>query len=120
MRWISVLVITGILLQVMSKPILVAQFLANRQFISATLCINKSDPKIHCKGKCHLKKQMTGDNERQERQQSKENKTVDFWLVRSSGTLISNILTLRPSSTFMPEGMTLSGKTRDIFHPPGS
>lgn len=30
----------------------------NKKEITAKFCINKNKPKVHCNGKCHLKKQL--------------------------------------------------------------
>ena len=41
------------------KPVFpLVEYLANYDYISKVLCENKSKPKMHCNGKCHLMKQL--------------------------------------------------------------
>jgi hypothetical protein len=46
------------LLQCGIKTIIVVGFYAQRDYISKTLCENRSKPTMHCNGKCYLNKQL--------------------------------------------------------------
>lgn len=35
-------------------------WVANRSYIAANLCENRAKPKMHCEGKCYLKKNLAG------------------------------------------------------------
>ena len=48
----------GILLQTFSQVVIVAQYYANKDYIAKNLCENKNKPKLHCDGKCCLKKKL--------------------------------------------------------------
>ncbi len=45
-------------IQLFSTVIITASWELNRDFITSTQCVNVSKPEIHCKGKCHLAKQL--------------------------------------------------------------
>src|SRR6478609_5391748 len=47
-----------ILLQPLSKLVLVAEYQVNKNYIAEFLCVNKSKPTLHCNGKCQLKKEL--------------------------------------------------------------
>ncbi|KAA9325689.1 hypothetical protein [Adhaeribacter soli] len=47
-----------ILVQPLSKMLLVLHYQVNRGYIAAVLCENKAKPQLHCEGKCQLKKEL--------------------------------------------------------------
>lgn len=53
-----ILSITGILLQTLYSSIILVNYQLNKEYIAKNLCENKNKPKMHCNGKCHLKKQL--------------------------------------------------------------
>ncbi len=55
-------------MQTFSKTLIVAEYQLNREYIAKNLCVNKSRPKMHCNGKCHMMKKM-----KQEEKQDQEN-----------------------------------------------
>lgn len=51
--------IISLALFILFKPFVpVAVYVVNYDYISKVLCINRDRPKMHCNGKCFLKKQM--------------------------------------------------------------
>ena len=36
----------------------------NKDYIAKVLCVNKDKPRMHCNGKCHLKKQLDKEEKR--------------------------------------------------------
>lgn len=65
---VAFVVIAVLLLQVITKFTIVVNYALNKEYIAKTLCENKAKPKMHCNGKCHLKKQL-------EKQEKKEKPT---------------------------------------------
>jgi hypothetical protein len=49
------------LIQSFSKWIILADFQANRAYIAATMCENRSRPQMKCGGRCQLMKKMAED-----------------------------------------------------------
>lgn len=52
--------------QTFSKWCLILEYQINRDFISKTLCVNRSTPMSCCKGKCYLNKKMADDESQQQ------------------------------------------------------
>ena|SRR5688572_32043654 len=47
------------LVQPLSKMLIVAEYQVNKNYIATVLCINKNKPELHCEGKCHLSKELS-------------------------------------------------------------
>lgn len=54
----AIIVFSAVLLQAFSTVMIVAAFYANREYIANNLCENRDKPKMQCKGKCSLNKQL--------------------------------------------------------------
>ncbi len=61
----AIIVFTAVLMQTFSTVMIVAAFYANRDYIAANLCENRDKPKMQCKGKCSLNKQLAKEAEHQ-------------------------------------------------------
>jgi hypothetical protein len=47
------------------KPMIpIIEYVVNYEYISTVLCVNKDKPKMQCKGKCHLNKNLEKEFER--------------------------------------------------------
>jgi hypothetical protein len=55
---VAILLLAGLLSQMFSKALIVAEFELNRDYIAKNLCVNRNKPKMHCNGRCHLMKKM--------------------------------------------------------------
>ena len=55
-----------ILVQPLSKLMVVAEYQVNKNFIAEFLCVNKSKPQLHCEGKCQLSKKLKAVEEHDE------------------------------------------------------
>jgi hypothetical protein len=65
-----------IVLIILLKPTLpVLEYAFNYDYISRVLCVNKENPKLHCNGKCHLKKELAKFSEN-EKPISQDKKTA--------------------------------------------
>jgi len=64
----AILLLLGVLMQTFSKAMIVAEYQLNREYIAKNLCVNKSRPKMHCNGRCHMMKKM-----KQEEKQDQDN-----------------------------------------------
>jgi hypothetical protein len=64
-RIISIILLTGFLLQTFSRVIIYLNYELNLDYIIQTYCINKNDPAKHCDGKCHLTKQMQEEEKKE-------------------------------------------------------
>jgi len=53
------------LFQISSKVFIYANYEINKVEIIKSFCINKTKPKAHCDGKCHLNKQLDQEDKNQ-------------------------------------------------------
>jgi hypothetical protein len=67
---ITILLFIGIGLQNFNRFIIVANYEINKAYITNNFCENKNKPKMACNGKCHLKKQL-------DKEQQKENNPIN-------------------------------------------
>ena len=54
-----------LMLQYFNKLEIYVCYQLNKDFISSTLCENKSKPELQCDGKCYMKKQLKATDENQ-------------------------------------------------------
>lgn len=65
-KLIALLLSICIMLQLTGSSVLLLSYELNKEQITKTLCVNRNKPRMHCNGKCHLKKQL-------QEQEKKEN-----------------------------------------------
>lgn len=100
-----------------NKGLIIADFLANRKYISENLCINKNKPQMHCCGKCQLSKKMNQENKKDSN--FPERKRIDEVLFCSEISLYSfNIEIVNDVSLSRLDPISISHYYSDIFHPP--
>ena len=63
---IAILLIVTFAVQTFSKWVVILAYEINKEYISANLCINKTNPSRCCKGKCFLQKKLTADEGQQQ------------------------------------------------------
>lgn len=59
------IIITGVLLQPFRSAFSLWEYELNKTFIARVLCENRDKPAMHCNGKCHLKKQLQQDDQKE-------------------------------------------------------
>lgn len=64
-----------ILFSSMSRGVVVADYLLNKDYIAKVLCVNRDKPEMKCNGKCHFAKQLK-KQDAAEGQTEKSGKTV--------------------------------------------
>jgi hypothetical protein len=76
------LIASAVLFQSLSRLLIIASYEINKDYISKNLCENKNKPKMHCNGKCHLNKQLS-------KQEKKDNSTLPQLKNKSGNQLCS-------------------------------
>ena len=108
------------LIQTFSKVLVMLNYEANKAYIAAVLCINKSKPELHCQGHCYLKKQLK-KAEQTEQQAAGQNqkKSPDLTLYCQALFSLSPALpgTAPAGHPQLIPGVA-SGRPGAIFHPP--
>lgn len=102
-----------------SKAVIVADFYANQDYIAKNLCVNRGNPKMHCCGRCMLRKRLARNanqeqNNPERRLDNKETLFVEEDMVKLSPPVLAE--------TTLPYGVLVAGAPVDryatIDHPP--
>lgn len=112
----------AVLAQTFSSLGILAGFQINRNFIAASLCVNRTKPELHCNGKCYLNKELL-KNEKQNSHPSQVPSKVTIEPLQFTGDACSLVFFKQPliavipvlTSTFSAESFS-----RSVFHPPRS
>jgi hypothetical protein len=81
----------------------------------AKICVNKSKPAMQCEGKCHLKKEMAKDDDKQNKSSKVETNIVLF--IEHTNN-ISFLTTDQISHSEKPVQKAPAGFLAPVFHPP--
>lgn len=116
---VIIVLICGIFTQSIGKLVLLSNYLINKEFIIFNYCENKSKPKLHCNGKCHLTKQLK-EQEKQESSSKNNTKSLDEvqFCSEYNHTILPRFIYVSISANWN----YLNGETKNtspsIFHPP--
>lgn len=109
------------LLQSLSKTIVVADYQINKEYIAKVLCVNKSKPKMHCNGKCHLKKELKKAEKKEQSPANPLNEKNEIQLFSQSTSTINlfSSVIVTTNTLLSDYSFHMSDKHLDsIFHPP--
>lgn len=102
-----------------SKAVIVADFYANQDSIAKNLCENKGNPKMHCCGRCVLRKRLAKDANQEQNNPERRLDNKDILFI-SNNTTGLNVPLL--SATTLPYGALVAGLPVDgyapVEHPP--
>ncbi|CAN5325235.1 hypothetical protein BH09BAC5_BH09BAC5_00650 [soil metagenome] len=107
------------LMQVLSKTVVYASFLANQDYIAKNLCENRNAPEKKCCGKCQLKKKM----ESEQKQESPFSNSVkglnEIIMLNESSAHDLSLFNYSENILFSPyKEMFVSVSGNAIFRPP--
>jgi hypothetical protein len=123
-QWISLLLLSLMLIKVCVIPLLYLDFEIRKTYIIANLCENRNRPKLNCNGKCYLAKKIAESQKQEEKQAEKTYLSSLIYQVMNLEQdtpflLAPNIWYTEPQSDFPYHSPFISiGFTEDIFHPP--
>jgi len=117
-RQISFLLLICVLLSTVSKTLLLVHYRSNISYYSNVLCENKAKPKMNCNGKCHLKKELAGDDKKQSNpvNNSKSENSIVLFVESIAEKQIFSEEPIRFSKVTIKEIHT--GFPASVFHPP--
>lgn len=72
-----------------SKAVIVADFYANQDSIAKNLCENKGNPKMHCCGRCQLRKRLAKDANQEQNNPERRMDNKDILFVSNTTTGLS-------------------------------
>jgi len=117
--FIATMLLTGLLMQVFSKQLVMAEYMVNKKFISSVLCVNRNVPGSSCHGKCHLKQELAKDETGQQSGESKSKTAPDTVWIPGSVLNIQFTQAYLRTAFMYEENMALPVFSTEIFHPPG-
>lgn len=118
-RIIVVVLAFGIFFQQASQCFILASYLANRDYVALVLCVNRNHPEKHCNGKCHLKKQLQQDENRQGGKQGISTGKEDYcWISGSLPEFDFTCATEQHNQPGEKTGARYQTRLDSPFHPP--
>jgi hypothetical protein len=121
-RWAStILLLLIVLLQVAGKWLVFADYALNKAYIARTLCVNKSKPAMHCKGQCHLRKQLQKEENGGEQAPNHSSHQKFQEVFFEPHTPVALTTAVQYKTETIPQNTILytSRYIASIFHPPG-
>jgi hypothetical protein len=116
---VSFLLLSGLLMQVFSKQLALMEYDFNKKFISKELCVKKEIPGNTCAGQCHLKKELSKDENSPSGQQSKIKSGAETLWINGSVLLITFLSNNLESNHYEIHSGSPQEWSADIFQPPG-
>lgn len=115
----GICLLIALLAQTFSKTIIFFAFKTNQDFIAQNLCENRLNPGMHCNGKCHLRKQLQKDEQKNPTLPSAL-KTLDEALAQSEEPSAASFIAFFSGLQAYADYHTAftSREPADIFHPP--
>lgn len=118
-RFITYLFLGAFLLHSASRMIVYFNYWLNQEFIAENLCENRDKPQLECNGMCHLKEELSKDDERKQ-QDNKQQVEVILFLCQQQPQEISKQIFFAEDQchyAFVVQQKP-KGYHSDLFHPP--
>lgn len=95
------------------------EYMLNQDYIAEFLCINKDKPKLACKGKCHLAKQLEKqqENDSKSLRISLENYPIGFVTIYKIASNLDYITSKKKNNTFYQKHYSFD-YNHSCFQPP--
>ena len=119
-KLVAILIIIGVLLQSLSTVVIVAQYMANKDYIAKNLCENRDKPQMHCDGKCCLKKKLAKEakqNAPTPRNQ-KNQQVVTLFFSENKLNFKPNAIFATAKTYFSYNELATAYFHHSVFHPP--
>src|ERR1700758_1201773 len=91
-KFFAIILSLSILVLSSSKSLILVSYSLNKEFIAKNLCENKDKPKMHCNGKCHLKKELQKEEKKDQSPFSNVKDKVEVQLFNSDCKVIAPVL----------------------------
>ena len=119
-KFITLFLAVGILAQSLVQVGVVMYYHLNKTYISQKLCENRSNPKMHCNGKCYLSKQLKKAEEGEQKQSQNIVKEKDEIISKNNEVLLVSFLSAFTSRAFNPfkSSYPVSDYRNDLVKPP--
>lgn len=117
---IVILLFVSILAQSMNKALIVLNYQINKDYITKNLCENRNKPAMKCNGKCHLRKQLAGDDQNKNSNSRSQEETSEVILFFHHTDLKIHFIKefITKQIFFSVDEFISLDYIRNIFHPP--
>jgi hypothetical protein len=119
-------VITSILIiltaiQSLGSAAVYLQFAINRDYVAKVLCINKSKPALHCKGKCQLSKRLQEEGKTEDSSEYDGKRfQLQELIINEPFVLSTSTLSSDRAPNFFHTSHMITGWLPALFRPPRS
>ncbi len=119
-RVLAIVLFVAVLFQSMSKLVVIINYQIHKDYVAKNLCENRDKPKMCCKGKCQLKKQLNKTENEGTRNKTSQRFTFDDYVNVESNVLSVHTIPLAiVVKTFPVRTQDYSfDPLLSIFHPP--
>ena len=109
----------GILLQTFSQVVIVAEYYVQKDYIAKNLCENRNKPKMHCDGKCCLKKKLAKQGREQAPSPRSQKSEVNTLFYNLAGfEIVRAGIQTPPKKYFSYNELYTASFHHAVFHPP--
>jgi len=121
LRWVNFfcyLLVFTMLIDTCSKSIIVFEFTINQSYIAKNLCVKRQQKVNNCKGKCHLKKELQSDDQREKSLPGSS--TLKYETVAFSSDIAKHTFFQAPAEKYFNHFLVqdLVDRSSDFFRPP--
>jgi len=116
---LSFVLISAIMLQVLGKSFIYADYILNKESITQKFCVNKNKPKMHCNGKCHMMMKMKEEDKKENTPTNniKEKYEIQLFSYINTSIELLNPFTIIKHHSFYSSSESTS-HLLSVFHPP--
>lgn len=117
---VVILLITALLVQSMSKGIIVLSYFTNKQAYEK-YCVNKARPQLHCDGKCQMAKKIKAEEERDQKDPLKGSSFSEVVLIHQDHFIRIQPVFIAATHKVDLFPFTMGyplDRSRSYFHPP--
>jgi hypothetical protein len=118
----AILALLCILLQTFSQVVIVLVYYANKDFIAKNLCENRDKPKMHCEGKCCLKKKLAKEGKEQapSTRNQKSEEVALFFYSNTRFEIVYHSGSLPRPAYYIYNDLHTSSFHHSVFRPPSA
>jgi hypothetical protein len=100
--------------------LIVAEYVINKEYIAQNICENRDKPKMNCKGKCHLKKQLAEDEsgKKGNSQSQQEKQDVNLFCQYFNLRVPLLVVPVLKQKFLSANEFFILNYIKNIFHPP--
>ncbi|QJX45630.1 hypothetical protein HMJ29_01235 [Hymenobacter taeanensis] len=95
---VAILLLCSLMVQCTGRFGIVAGWWLNQDYIARVLCINRDKPQLKCNGRCHLRKELKAQEEREQKQQTGSKQAAQETLTLFCAAIVP--LRLTPPTAF--------------------